>query len=176
MPQGLRTSWHRRFLTCSWNQVDLCKGAVCLLGITRSEGLSFHRGGVRSDDTCRAPGINPRAACFVHRQAGQSTLQRPHSLTLRCLNGDLWKRSDCPLLERLCYFCWRKRASHWPRACVRSEDDCGRQAHVFVRTPSRSESNEAQKSAPGASGPPAGDLRLRWSPMDGTVQRRRERQ
>ena len=36
--------------------------------------------------------------------------------------------------------------------------------------------NEAQKLAPGASGPPRGDLALRWSPMDDDVQRRRERQ
>jgi len=149
-------SRQRRFLTCSWNQVDLCQGAVCLLGRTRREDFYFRRCGVRSDGTCRAPGINPRAACFVYTQAGQKPAAAT-ALPLRCLNGDLWKRSDCALLERLCCFCWRKRATHSPRAGVRSE-------------------NEAQKLAPGASGPPRGDLALRWSPMDDDVQRRRERQ
>jgi len=129
-------SRQRRFLTCSWNQVDLCQGAVCLLGRTRREGFYFRRCGVRSDGTCRARGINPRAACFVYTQAGQKPAAAT-ALPLRCLNGDLWKRSDCALLERLCCFCWRKRATHSPRAGVRSE-------------------NEAQKLAPRASGPPEG--------------------
>jgi|SRR6516225_8476145 len=129
-------SRQRRFLTCSWNQVDLCQGAVCLLGRTRREGFYFRRCGVRSDGTCRARGINPRAACFVYTQAGQKPAAAT-ALPLRCLNGDLWKRSDCALLERLCCFCWRKRATHSPRAGVRSE-------------------NETQKLAPGASGPPRG--------------------
>ena len=138
-------SRQRRFLTCSWNQVDLCQGAVCLLGRTRREGFYFRRCGVRSDGPVkrrthlgRAPGVRNKSAGRVFRTQASgpkhsAATERPH----RYLNGDLWKRSDCALLERLCCFCWRKRATHSPRAGVRSE-------------------NETQKLAPGASGPPRG--------------------
>src|SRR5262249_8660074 len=122
---------------------------------------------------------NKSAGRVFRTQASGPQHAAPTELPLRCLNGDLWKRSDCPLLERLCYFCWRKRASHSPRACVRSEDDCGRQVRVFVPTPSRSEENEAQRLAPGVSGPSEGTspfAGLPWTaPFDAGANARESR-